>query len=482
VSLAGAASRGAAVTLVSQWIRLVVQLSGLAILARLLSQSDYGLISMVLAVVGVATILGDFGLSMASIQAKTLSPQQRSNLFWINFVLGVVLGGVVFASSWPLAAFYGHPELIQVTQLFSLMFVINATTAQFRAEVSRHLRFKWMAAADIVGQVGGLAVALYIALNGGGYWALVFQQLVAVFLVLVVLVFCSGWFPGLPSRRAPMRDLLSFGVNTTSVQVLDYASTNVHSVLLGRFSGSAALGEYDRAYQLFKLPMQQLAAPLTRVVFPVLSRIDDDDQYNRYLQRAQLVMAYVLGGAFALAVALSGPLIEIILGEGWDASKGIFAILAIGGIFHSLGYVYNWIFLSKGMTGLQLRFTVITRTVMVVLIVIGLAWGIYGVAWGSAAGMFADWLLMTIFAVPRTGVKMGALLRTTIRPMAMYTVIVALVLPLSITLDSEMGAFPLLALLCLAITVIAGLWMVCLRSARCDLVLILEVARMTRRR
>ncbi|WKK71701.1 oligosaccharide flippase family protein [Rathayibacter oskolensis] len=94
MTIAGDAARGAATTLGGQWLRFVLQLAALAVLARILSPEDYGVISMVLAIAGVATLLGDFGLSMASIQSSDVSDVQRSNLLWINVGLGVVLGGL----------------------------------------------------------------------------------------------------------------------------------------------------------------------------------------------------------------------------------------------------------------------------------------------------------------------------------------------------------------------------------------------------
>ncbi len=175
------------------------------------------------------------------------------------------------------------------------------------------------------------------------------------------------------SHRYPIPRRLR--LNNLGAQLVSYVSNNVDSVLIGRFWGVEQLGLYSRAYQLYRLPLQQLAAPMTRVAFPILSKIRDDETFQRYVRQAQLLQTYIIGGVFFAAIALSSALIEITLGSGWNQTKGLFAILAVGGIFQTLGYVYYWVFLAKALTGMQLRFALVSRGLMVVLMVIGVAWG-----------------------------------------------------------------------------------------------------------
>ncbi|ROS29302.1 PST family polysaccharide transporter [Rathayibacter sp. PhB127] len=436
MTIAGDAARGAATTLGGQWLRFLLQLVALAVLARLLSPDDYGVISMVLAIAGVATLLGDFGLSMASIQSTDVSDVQRSNLFWINVALGSVLSGVVFLLAYPIAAFYGRSELVLVCQVLASVFLVNSITAQFKAEVSRSFRFRWLAASDVSAQLVGSSAAVLLALTGAGYWALVAQQVLVAATTLVVLVIGARWLPGLPRRTDGMRSFLSFGANTVGVQLVNYISGNADSVLIGRVWGAGALGVYDRAYQIFRMPLQQIAAPMTRVAFPVLSRMKDEPGFESYVQRAQLVLAYTMGGVFFVAAALADPLIEIALGDGWDQSKVIFRILAIGGVFQALGFVYYWVFLAKALTGLQLRFSVLSRSLMVAFMAVGVIWGPVGVAIGSTAGLILNWVVLTVFAIPKAGVDVRALAVQALRPLLLGVIVVLVSVLALMFLDS----------------------------------------------
>ncbi|MCC4248613.1 MULTISPECIES: lipopolysaccharide biosynthesis protein [Microbacterium] len=428
-SLAGAAARGAAHSLLAQFLRFVIQFGALMVLARLLTPGDYGTVALVTSITGLALLLADFGLSSAAIQARDITHQQKSNLFWLNTVVGLVVSVVVFFAAYPISWFYGRPELVAVAQALSVVFLLYAVTAQFRAEASKALRFKAMAIADVAAQFISFAAAIVFALMGATYWALVLQQVLSAFLLLVMLWVASRWTPTWPSRRADIRPLVSFGVNNLGVQLVTYASNNVDSVLIGRFWGVEQLGLYSRAYQLYRLPLQQLAAPMTRVAFPVLSKIEDDATFQRYVRQAQLLQTYVIGGVFFAATALCSPLVEIVLGPDWDETKSLFAVLAIGGVFQTLGYVYYWVFLAKALTGMQLRYTLVSRSIMILLMFAGVPWGAIGVAVGMTAGLLLNWAILTFRAMPKAGLAPRPIVIAAARPVALYTTMLVVAAP-----------------------------------------------------
>jgi len=477
MTLSRIAARGAATTLSGQWAKFVIQGTALVVLARLLDPVDFGVYAMVMAIAGLALLFGDFGLSMASIQAHSISDAQRSNLFWVNVLIGLTCALALLGLSGPIAAFYGQPELSDVTKALALVFLLQAVSAQFSANASRDFRFRVLAWMDVSAQAVAVAVAVAAALAGWGYWALVLQQISVAVVNLIVLLSTTRWWPTIPKRGAPVRDMLKFGSSTMGVQAINYASANVDSILLGRLWGAEALGIYDRAYQVFKLPLQQIAAPMTRVALPVLSRISDNKVFDQYIGRAQVVLIYLLGGAFSLAVATSEPLMALVLGPGWGNAPLLFAILAAGGVFQSMGYVYYWIFLAKGKTGLQLKFSIFTRSLMVGLLALGAIWGAVGVAVAASGGLFMNWLVLTLFAVPRTGVDTLALVGKVVAPLTVYGSMVAVVYPLSLLLRGTMSDWGLLGTLLLVCSAYLAMSYVLVPRIRRDLRLIHETIR-----
>ncbi|HHW4673437.1 MAG TPA: oligosaccharide flippase family protein, partial [Xylella fastidiosa subsp. pauca] len=159
-SLASRAVGGAVVTMLGQGARVVIQFSIIVLLARLLNPHDYGLMAMVTAIVGVADILRDFGLSSAAIQAKQITNAQRDNLFWINSGIGSALSLVVFVAAQLIADFYREPALVTITQVLAINFLLNGMATQYRANLSREMRFGQLALSDIGAQVLGLLVGV----------------------------------------------------------------------------------------------------------------------------------------------------------------------------------------------------------------------------------------------------------------------------------------------------------------------------------
>lgn len=408
-SLASAAARGGGITIVSQALKVVLMLGSTVVLARLLNPTDYGLVAMVVAVVGVGEIFRDFGLSMAALQAKKLSQQQQSNLFWINALVGLALGAIFFAASYPLAAFYGQSNVALITQVLSVTFVLGGLSTQFKVRINRDLRFFALAISDLSPYVLGVGGAILLAALYGNFWALVAQQLIVAVFTLVFAVVLTRWRPGLP-RRVPMDGLISFGASFAGTQIISYLTRNIDSLLIGKVWGSASLGFYDRAYNLVVLPLTQINTPMSRVAVPVLARIADErDRFISYLRRAQLVALYVTSPIFAVLFALGTPLVVVVLGEKWAPAGPILSILAISGVFRSLVQVVYWVYMSQGLAGAQLRFYLIAQPLLVGVIACGVPFGPIGVAVAVSIGYVLFWIASLAWVSRVTKMELGVL-------------------------------------------------------------------------
>jgi PST family polysaccharide transporter len=406
--LGSRAATGAAKTMAGQGVRMVVQFGGIILLARLLSPEDYGLMAMVTALVGICEILRDFGLSSAAIQARTLSREQRDNLFWINSGIGLALGLCVFAGAGLIADFYQEPRLRAVAQVMSVTFLLSGMNTQYRATLSRGLQFGRLAMSDVGGQTLGLICGVLAALGGLGYWSLVIQQVVGSSVGLVISAMASRWLPGRPRRGVPMRNFLMFGGNLMAAQMLGYVSQNIGQVVIGYRTGAEALGLYNRAFQLLMMPLNQINAPATTVALPVLSKLQDEPpRYAAFLLRGQTVMVHIVTAIFAFACAQAHPLIVLFLGEKWQPAVPIFQILSVGGIFQVVAYASYWVFLSQGLARAQLTYSVVARVLIIACIFGGSQWGALGVAAGYASGLALIWPLSTVW-VSRVGKAPGA--------------------------------------------------------------------------
>jgi O-antigen/teichoic acid export membrane protein len=391
-TLGNRAARGVLVALGGQGLRIGVQVLSVVLLSRLLGPTDYGLLAMVMAVIGVADVFRDLGLSTAAIQARTLSAQQRSNLFWVNTGTGLLLTVLAVVAAPLVEALYGRPELEAMTQALAVVFFLNGLATQYRADLTRRLRFGRLAAVDVLSPIAGLLVGVGLAASGAGYWALVGQQL-AQYLVMTVLVVTAGaWLPSLPDRRTSMDGLLRFGWHMVGIELMGYAGRNADTLLIGTRSGAAALGLYNRAYQLLMAPLGQVRAPTTQVALPVLSRLQDDqERWAAYVRRGQQALGYTLVAGLGVVVGAAEPLTAVFLGDRWDGVAPVLRLMAVGGICQTLAFVGYWVYLSRGLTRQLIQYSLFETAVRLVCIVVGSTWGVVGVAAGFAVAPALTW-------------------------------------------------------------------------------------------
>lgn len=388
------AARGAAVTFIGQLIRIAVQVGGLSILARILDATDYGVFAMVMVIVGVSEVFRDFGLSNAAVQAPTLSPRQRDVLFWVNSGIGVALGIVIFGVAYGVAALYGRPELIPLTQFMGITFILNGLATQHRASLNRELRFWALTVIDTVAAVAALVVAIVLSIAGLGYWALAWQMVSLAIVTLLLSVASARWVPGLPKRGTDMTGFYRFGWNTVATQLVHYTANNMDSFVIGLRLGARELGIYNRGFQLLMNPLNQLRAPATRVAIPLLSRLQDEhDRFDAYILRGQIALGYTLVAGLGLVAGAAEPVVAIFLGEKWAEVTPVLRFLIVAGAFQTLAYVAYWVFVSRALTGALFRFTLITASMKIVFVLIGSQWGNVGVAAGYALEPVLSWPL-----------------------------------------------------------------------------------------
>ncbi|MDQ1542033.1 MAG: hypothetical protein QOH29_2759, partial [Actinomycetota bacterium] len=264
---------GLAWTLGGQWAGYALQIVTTAVLARLVAPKDFGLLSEALTVTAFATQMQTLGLSQAVVQRAKLTHGQLSNLFWVNAGAGVVLALLVAASAPLVAGFYGNHALVGVVAALAVSYVISGLGVQHAALMSRRMKFRAIAVRSLVPRLLAGIVAIVAALLGAGYWALVIQQIVGVFFVVVFVWTAIDWRPSWPSRGTGVRPLLRFGAGVSIANILYYFSSNADNILVGRVLGNGPLGLYARAYNLFLVPLRQIHGPLGNVVQPVMSAI-----------------------------------------------------------------------------------------------------------------------------------------------------------------------------------------------------------------
>jgi PST family polysaccharide transporter len=408
----------------SQGVQLATQICSLVVLSHLLAPRAFGVVAMVAAVIGLAGVLGSFGLSLSALAGKTPSPEERSNLFWVNAISGVTVTAVVVACGPLLADFYHVHALTGVTAGLALPFLLGAVGVQFRVEMT--LAGQWTRLAVVQGLPGVIALpaAAVVAASTGSYWALVLQAVLASVLQLALAIVLSDWRPRAPHRATDVRHHVRFGRDTAAIQTLSYAASNADNIFIGRSLGGTALGQYNRAYNLASLPTSQLAIPLEQVILPRLSRSLDGD-FDATLIRCQRVMVYALTVPLSVVAGVAYPLVHIFLGSHWIQVPELIQIQAAGQVFSAIGYMYYWSFLVKRRTGVMVFGEGLVEIALVLVIALVAKDGNAVVAWCVAAGQMCMTLASATIASRVLKLDVLGLFRVAVIPV--LTLVVAAV-------------------------------------------------------
>jgi len=398
--LKGRSVRGGLWTFTSQGIGFVLTFVMTMVTARLLTPADFGLVAMVGAVTGLGQAFADLGLSEATIQRQKISHEQVSALFWINVAIGLGLMLVTMGLAPALVWFYRQPRLKGITFWLSLTFLIGGLRVQHNALLQRQMRFVAIAIRDLVAYSVAVTTTIAMACLGAGYWALVAFPLTFNSTAVALTWMMVRWIPGLPRRGAKVGSLVAFGGNVAGSYLIDYLNRSTDSVLIGWYWGASPLGLYSRAFNLLLRPVNQLNAPLSTIMVPALSRIQNDpERFARYYLRVVNLVTWIITPVFSFLFVAAEPVIMLALGHQWLAAAPVFQFLCIAALALMLSSPTKWLFVCRGQSGRLLKLLLILTPIFFASYAIGLPFGIKGVALTGSLGFIGvfPWVLSYTF-------------------------------------------------------------------------------------
>lgn len=390
--IAARGARGAGVTVLAQAATMVLQLLGAIVLARLLSPDAFGLLAMVTVLMGIGALIRDFGMGTASLQERTLSQAQASNLFWVNAALTSGTAAVLACSAPLVALMFDDTRLLGLVPVMAIVLLLTGLQTQYQARLAREMRFTALAAAMVSSTAVGIAAGVAAALLGWGYWALAVQQGATALWMFSFYLAASRWAPSFPSRDAGSREHVRAGTDYGLANVLGYVADNIDTFMIGLRWGPVALGYYNRAFQLFMQPVTAVFGPLTWVVIPTINRSTSTGRdSNDILLRIQSALVGITTWALLATAATADWLIPLLLGEQWDPLVPLLQILAVGGVFKALSQINYWAYVVAKQPRQLLLSNLVTKPIQILLIVGAAMLGVEWVAWAYAVGRALSW-------------------------------------------------------------------------------------------
>ncbi|HEY6806506.1 MAG TPA: lipopolysaccharide biosynthesis protein [Pyrinomonadaceae bacterium] len=409
-------ARGSLITFGWHGMKFVVGITATALMARLLKPEDYGLIGMVAVITTYISMFKDMGLSMATVQKAEINYEQVSTLFWINVALSLVISVFTIGVAPLIAWLYHEPKLTAISMVTTIGFVVGGLAVQHEALLKRQMKFGALGLIGFVAMVMGYVVGVLMAWRGFGYWSLVGSQLGLIGTNTLLVWFVCGWIPGWPQRNAGVKPMLNLGKNITGFAMLNVFARNMDVLVIGRQLGAQPVGLYAKAYQLVNLPTDNTNEPLNTVALPALSRLADDpvryrDAYLRMLEKVVLVVMPCV----AVMFVASDWIVQVVLGPQWSQTASVLSLLALSALMYPVANSALWLMISQGRGNDMFRWAVLGAPLSILSYVIGLKWGVVGVAASySLARLFVIDPLLYFYAGKTGPVRTRDIYRSTL--------------------------------------------------------------------
>ena len=290
-------------------------------LARMLSPTDYGLVGMLGIFFAIAQTFIDSGFGSALIRKKDCTDEDYSTAFYFNIAVGIACFLILYLFAPLIASFFDTPILKDIVRVLSINLFINSLTIVQGARLTAAIDFKSQAKVSLITTILSGGIGLAMAYNGFGVWSLVYQSVASTTIRAVLLWIITHWRPQKKFSLQSFRYLFGFGSKILASSLLHTIYVNLTTIIIGKFYSAKDLGYYSRGESLATLPSSNIMGILQSVTYPILSKIQDDDQrliqvYRKYISMASMVIFF----GMCLLAALAEPFIITLLTDKWANS------------------------------------------------------------------------------------------------------------------------------------------------------------------
>ena len=298
----------------AQLVSVVVSI----ILARLLSPSEYGTISLVIIFVEIANVFVNSGFGQALIQKKDADSVDFSSVFYFSLFFTAILYIILFFLAIPISHFYKMPILIPVLRVLSISVPIMGVNSVQQAYVARNMQFKKFFYATFIGTVISALVGIYLAYSGFGVWALVAQTLTNNVIDTIVLQLTIKWKITNEFSFERLKKLFNYGWKLLFQSLVLQIYTSLRSLLIGKFYTKEDLSFYTKGNQFPNLISTNIDSGINMALFPAMSKEQDSlERVKKMARKTTDFSAYLMSPILVGFMAVAEPFISILLTDKW---------------------------------------------------------------------------------------------------------------------------------------------------------------------
>lgn len=453
-----------------QGVQFVLQI----ILARLLLPSDYGIIAMLAIFIQISSVFIDSGFANALIQKQNCTERDYTTVFYYNLVVSLFVYVVLFFIAPLVAAFYEIDLLTSVMRVASLVVILNAFTIVQRTILVKQINFKSQTVVSfssaVLSGLGGIALAY----TGFGVWALCAQSLLNSFLQIFFFFYYVRWLPTLTFSKESFNELFGFGSKILVASIISTIYNNLYTIVIGKRFNSKELGHYSRAENFAFFPSSMIGSIISRVSYPVLSKIQNDDDklkeaYRQIIRYSSFIIFPIMIGLSSLA----RPFIITILGARWEGCCQMLQILCFALMWDHLCSLNLNLLYVKGKTNLVLRLEIIKKLIAILILIVSIPFGIIVMCWGRVLNNLVAFYLNTYYTKTLVGLSFWQQLHDVL-PYFVQSMVMGIMIFIVNTLMHDLYFAQLLLGTIVGILIYAALSLFFLRDMKTELLSILS--------
>lgn len=423
MSLAIAAIRGAYITGMALAFRQVISFSTTLYIARLLPPSDFGTFAMVMVVIGFAQVIGDIGISAGLVRSQKNSKSVLDTCFWIGLGIGTALAVLVFLLAPLAASFYGVAAIEPLLRTSALGLIVSFCLPVPLALLQQRLNFREIALAQTSGSFSGAIVAVILASTGHGIWGLVLQPIAGNLVSLTLMAIRTKWYPTNEYDYKAVQDIIHDGFNLLGAGLTQFARNNFDTVVIGKALQSKDLGVYGLAQTILYAPMYLITSVVSRVLFPLLAKIQNDhDKVKEAILTSTSRTALLIFPLYLGIFVVADDFVLLAFGDMWLDLIPLIRIMTIAFLIQSVSGIAAPIMLSLGKSRLLLRINLGGAVFYFAVLMVAIRYSITSVATGYALANSVIGILTIGLALRIADIKLIEYSRAVGRPLILASV------------------------------------------------------------
>lgn len=358
-------------------------------LARILSPDDYGTVALIVVISNIFQVFVDSGLGNALIQKLDADDIDFSSVFYVNIIFCLILYAILFFSAPLVSMFYNKPELTALTRVLCLTIIIAGVRNIQQAYISRTLQFKKFFWATIIGTIISAVVGIFMAYSGFGAWALVAQRLSNLGISTAMLWIIVRWRPKFCFSFSRVKVLCQFGWKLMISSLINTIYSNLRQIIIGKFYSEKDLAYYNQGNQYPNVLAVTINVSIDGVIFPVMSRQQEDKERLRGMVRRSIKTATFILAPIMIGIAAAGSnIIHICLTDKWMPCLPYLRIFCISYIFYPIHTANLSAINAQGRSDIFLKLEIVKKVLGIMVIFISLHYGVLAIALGELAVSF----------------------------------------------------------------------------------------------